>query len=243
LNGDGKLDVVTGNNDGTVSVLLNNGDGTFGAPHSYAVVGPQFSLAVADFTGDGKADVLTRNWGTVSLLAGSSDGTLGTAQTVLSATTSFAALAVGDFNRDGKLDFAVTESPSDAFLDYPTDSVLVWLNNGGGTFSFAGSVAAGVWQTNSLVAADINGDGNLDLVTAGQGSGNGYDGVSVMLGNGAGGFGAAQYTLVSQTQGGTVFPAVGDFNGDHFADVAVAYINSSQVDVLLNAGSGNHKKK
>jgi hypothetical protein len=248
LNGDGKLDVVTGNNDGTVSVLLNNGDGTFGAAHSYAVAGPQFSLAVADFTGDGKADVLTRNWGTVSLLAGNGDGTLGIAQTVFSTSTSnltadLTALAVGDFNHDGKLDFAVTATPTGLSVNIPQDSILVCLNNGGGSFSIGGTFFSEVWETNSLVAADINGDGNLDLVTAGQGS-NGFD-VSVLLGTGAGGFGAAQYTGVPQAQSETAFVAVGDFNGDHFADVAVAYMSGSQVDVLLNAGSGSghHKHK
>jgi hypothetical protein len=242
LNGDGKLDVVTGNNDGTVSVLLNNGAGTFGAAHNYAVAGLQFSLAVADFTGDGKADVLTFNSGTVSLLAGSGDGTLGTAQTVFSTTTGeFTALAVGDFNRDGKLDFAVMESPS--FNLDPQDWVYVWLNNGGGTFGFSGSFAAGVLEASSLVAADIDGDGNLDLVTVGYGIGSGYFGVSVLLGNDAGGFGAAQFTLASLTQGQPPVVAVGDFNGDHFADVAVAYLGSSHVDVLLNAGSGSHKHK
>jgi hypothetical protein len=93
------------------------------------------------------------------------------------------------------------------------------------------------------VAADIDGDGNLDLVTAGDGAsiGPGY-GVSVLLGDGAGGFGAAQYTWVPQAPGITAFVAVGDFNGDHFADVAVAYI-TGQVEVLLNAGSGHHKNK
>ena len=91
----------------------------------------------------------------------------------------------------------------------------------------------------AVAVADFNRDGNPDLAMASQASGD----INILLGNGAGGFGAAQYTLVSQTQGGTVFPAAGDFNGDHFADVAVAFFNTGQVDVLLNAGSGTQKHK
>ena len=90
------------------------------------------------------------------------------------------------------------------------------------------------------MAADVNGDGNLDLVTAGAPGEN----VSVTLGNGDGTFGPAQYTPIPPPQGGhATLVAVGDFNGDHFADVAVAYLGSSHVDVLLNAGSGSHKHK
>jgi hypothetical protein len=96
----------------------------------------------------------------------------------------------------------------------------------------------------ALVAADVNGDGNLDLVTAGVGGYLPGVSVSVMLGNGDGTFGAAQDTLASQTQlGNGPLVAVGDFNGDHFADVAVGYSISSEVDVLLNAGSGTQKHK
>jgi hypothetical protein len=150
---------------------------------------------------------------------------------------------VGDFNRDGKPDFAVTVTPSNVLWNNPTDSVYVGLNSGGGTFSSGGGFAAGVWGTNSLVAADVNGDGSLDLVTAGAGSNGPYYGMSVLLGNGVGAFGAAQYTFVSRTQQQPALVAVGDFNGDHFADVAVGYWATSEVDVLLNAGSGTQKHK
>ena len=57
-------------------------------------------------------------------------------------------------------------------------------------------------------------------------------------------FGPAQYTPIPPPQGGhATLVAVGDFNGDHFADVAVAFFNTGQVDVLLNAGSGTQKHK
>src|SRR5271167_4886963 len=60
FNGDGRMDVVTGNSDtaNTVSVLLGKGDGTF-APHvDYAVGAAPSGIAVGDFNGDGKLDIV-----------------------------------------------------------------------------------------------------------------------------------------------------------------------------------------
>ena len=48
----------------TVSVLLGNGDGTFQPAVSYTVALPLFG-AVADFNGDGKADLVVANYGNV----------------------------------------------------------------------------------------------------------------------------------------------------------------------------------
>ena len=68
LNGDGFVDIVAGNtgsfNDGyeqTVSVLLGRGDGTFDAPTKLNTGGRPRAVAIADFTGDNKADILTVN--------------------------------------------------------------------------------------------------------------------------------------------------------------------------------------
>ena len=80
----------------------------------------------------------------------------------------------------------------------------------------------------AVVTGDFNGDGKLDLATAGN---NGS--VSVLLGNGDGTFQAAKTSSVSY---GTLSLAVGDFNGDHKLDVATA--NYSDVQVLLGKGDG-----
>ena len=57
FNGDGKLDLVTGNAAGTAVVMLpGNGDGTFASGVMTSIAGPP--AAVGDFNGDGKPDVL-----------------------------------------------------------------------------------------------------------------------------------------------------------------------------------------
>jgi glucose/arabinose dehydrogenase len=75
INGDGKLDLISANTAGnypnsnnpggnTISVLLGNGNGTFAAPTTYTTGRTPFSVNVADFNGDNKADIATANWDT-----------------------------------------------------------------------------------------------------------------------------------------------------------------------------------
>ena len=80
---------------------------------------------------------------------------------------------------------------------------------------------------NSVAVGDVNGDMKLDLAVANFQSNN----VSVLRGNGIGGFGpATNFSVI-----GLLWQvAVGDFNGDLKPDLAVANGNSDNVSVLLN---------
>src|SRR5205807_2621786 len=95
-----------------------------------------------------------------------------------------------------------------ANLPYASGTVSILLGKGDGTFSAAHSYAGGT-NPFSLAVADLNGDGYLDLVIAGNFAPNGT--VSVLLGNGHGNFG----TIHSYVVGDYLYSlAVGDFNGD-----------------------------
>src|SRR4029453_12427051 len=86
-------------------------------------------------------------------------------------------LAVGDFNLDGKPDLAVANLTS--------NDVSILLNNGSGGFTQPPGSPAGPFLTDESVAVgDFNLDGNPDLAVLNGGAST----VTIMLGNGSGGF-------------------------------------------------------
>ncbi|MEH2395881.1 FG-GAP-like repeat-containing protein [Nostoc sp.] len=143
-------------------------------------------------------------------------------------------VTVGDFNGDGKLDLAT------ANIDSGNVSVLL----GDGTGGFDSNTNFTVDSSpRSVTVGDFNGDGKLDLATANFfGSSNGYgellgkSTVSVLLGNGTGGFATATNFTVGTSRIPSV--TVGDFNSDGKLDLAAANINSGNVSVLLGDGTG-----
>jgi hypothetical protein len=232
LNGDGNVDVMTGNLDSNdVSVLLGNGDGTFLQAVSYPLSATPEALVTGDFNSDGKADlaVLTLSATdsySVVLLLGNGDGTFQTAIVTAVSSLAFApaGLASGDFNQDGKLDLVVPISGPQlgAF------AVAVLPGNGDGTFGSAVDSSLTV-QPTSILSADFNSDGKLDVLVT-----NYLNGISVLLGNGDSTF---QAPLDSAPSDSGLSAVVGDFNQDGRLDVAFCGYGSD-VFVLLGNGDG-----
>jgi hypothetical protein len=215
LNGDGKLDLLTGSSS-SVGVLLGKGDGSFAAMVDYP--GGIGSVALGDLNGDGKLDLLTRIGSSVGVLLGKGDGTFDT--WAISPTGNHpGAIALGDLNGDGKLDVVSANQASE------TASVL--LGKGDGTFAVNVDYPAGNGPA-AVALGDLNGDGELDLAVANDNS------VSVRLGAGDGSFaGNVDYPIANRPTA----IALGDLNGDGKLDmVAVGTVGTASV--LLGTGGG-----
>jgi hypothetical protein len=244
FNGDGKPDLITANNgDDTFTVLPDGIGGNLIPPHTLGsnlsdmygvyILGGDVpdAVAVGDFNGDGRPDVavagsdgsltVVRNTGTRT------DPSNGVAYPTFSSPNAYyfgspaSAVAVADFNGDGKADIAIGQD----------GVVSVFWGNGNGTFQIPANFAVG-GDPYSLAVADVNGDGKPDLVSANNTS----DNVSVLLNKGgSSGFQAAiNYAAGSSPES----VAVGDFNGDGKPDLAVADRGGNDVTVLLNSGGG-----
>ncbi len=229
FNGDGYADLAFINTG--VSILLGNGDGTFAAPINYAAPNAPVAVFIGDFNGDGKPDLAVafnngNTNGGVSIYLGNGDGTFQAAVNFATPAPALA-IAVGDFNGDGKADLAVTNSASLS----TTGAVAVLLGNGNGTFQTAVNYAvSGIPE--SVIAGDFNGDGKLDLAvgcqttTGGQATPN----VAILAGNGNGTF---QTPLTYVTGNYPISIAAGDFNGDGRGDLVSANFYDGTVTILL----------
>src|SRR4029077_5211972 len=205
---------------------------SLGLPTASAVI-PGYatptSVAVADFNGDGKADVVVAmggvsDAGSLAVLLGNGDGTFGP-QMLYGTAPSVASVAVGDFNGDGKVDWVAT-------TNNPVDSAAVALGLGDGTFQ-AARIFISANAPAYLAFADFNGDGTLDAVVTNSPDNN----ISILSGNGDGTFQTPINMPFSGFPGGVV---TGDFNNDGKQDFAVrnAFGNPSTVDVYFGNGDG-----
>jgi hypothetical protein len=232
LNGDGKLDLVAATyseNLGNVKVLLGDGAGGFGTMKDFGGNGDGYSAVVADFNGDGEGDVAIAKGQTIegfagsniSVLLGNGTGTLGSPSNFTVGLVPVA-IAVGDFNADGKLDIAAANVES--------DNVSILLGDGLGGFGAANHITVGD-GSNAVAVGDFNGDNHPDLAVSNVNAGT----LSILLGNGTGSFSTPTNFAVGTKP---ISVVTADFNGDGRKDLAIANFGSNNLSVLLNTCAG-----
>ncbi len=232
VNGDGKADLISANYMGTLTVLTNDGNGGF-VHASSPVVGSTYSVCAADINGDGKLDliapVLEGNCLTVLTNDGNGSFVLASRPGVGVLPDSVCA---ADVNGDGKMDLIVANYGTNGF-----DSTLTVLtNDGSGGFVLASSPGVGK-EPQCVIAANVNGDGKMDLICANYTDNT----LSVLTNDGSGGF------VLASSPAGTynaVCLVAADVNGDGKIDLITAnysgnsFFFSNSLSILTNDGSG-----
>jgi len=264
VNGDRKPDLIVGNScsncalsgEGSVGILIGNGNGTFQSASSYDSGGfTAASVAVSDVNHDGYPDLLVANQSgettsnsALGVLLGNRDGTFRTPASYNLAGYSAESIALVDVNGDHNPDAVVSN-----FYEYVCNlcapgAISVAFGNGDGTFQAAPNYIPGGINAEASAAADVNNDGNLDLVIANECPSTGpctNGTVAVLLGNGNG---SLQQPL-SYPSGGSLTDsvAVTDLNHDGNQDIVVANFCGSadcgagSVGVLLGNGDGTFR--
>jgi len=223
LNGDGKPDLAVPNTfDNAVSILLGEGDGTFMHANIYRPCKGIFWLAAGDLNRDGRIDLVatcrTGRAKNIAVILNSASGFLPPQFYEDGFTTGPNSVLVADFDEDGILDLMV----SDAEISF-------LKGNGDGSFQPA-QLYASHGPTDSLVAADFNNDGHLDVAAGEMGIG-----ADVFLGNGDGTF---QPAILVGDSLKPVSIAAGDFNRDGHLDLVLAN-EVKTVTIFLGNGDGS----
>ena len=196
INGDGRMEIVaagdSGSGTGMVAIFNNNGAGVFSAGATYTPTGQYQTNAVqlGDMNGDGSLDIVAAgigDVGQVNVLFNNGSGVFTNPAGIGMESQSSNSVAVGDVNGDGALDIVTAGIATDGITQWGAASVR--LNNGSGSFGAAASYAQEGYETRAVSLADVNSDGLLDLVSAGQATASGGGQTSVRLGAGGGAFG------------------------------------------------------
>ncbi|WP_287129645.1 VCBS repeat-containing protein [Candidatus Cyanaurora vandensis] len=229
LDGDGDLDLVKGE-----SLLFNNGDATFGPVRGVPSTGDPGDVTLGDLDNDGDLDLVIGNGGDyyardLSVLFNNGQGSFGGERKPFVGGRSQGVIT-GDLDGDGDQDIA---SANGGGFYYPNNE-LVTLTNQGITNPPTRQTYTVDTQPYAVTAGDLDGDGDLDLVTSNGGSASSAsNNVSVLFNQGNGTFAPS---LEVRTGNSPVDVKLADFDGDSQLDIITANQGAYTVTVLSNQG-------
>lgn len=236
-NGDGHWDVLVANSaDQTVQVLLGAGDGSFAPLAPIQLDGDTLAIYSGDIDGDGFADGVVTMYDAdttnprLKLLQGDGTGALSDQGTFALAMAS-PTIQASDLDDDGRIDLVFGQST------IFTDEIRILINQGG--FGFSASALTVGADPGSLSIADIDEDGDKDIVVP-IGGGE----LRIALGDGSGAFPevvpleGSEFTL--PVPYGTNASAFADINGDGLADLMMSSRYTQFMWVSLNQGGGSN---
>ncbi len=224
MDGDDDLDIAVANrDDNTASVLTNTGGGAFTVSTFFSGAEPR-ATAFVDFAGDAALDLAVTNHDdrTISLFTNSGGTFVASGTLFVNPQVRPEGITAADLDGDTDTDLAV--ATSDQTLGINEAAVFI---NTGGAFSAPIGYPTGGTSTGQIIAADLDCDEKIDLVTTNKDSNN----VSFLNNIGGGAFGAPMLIGVGTSPEELV---TADFDGDGDFDVATADRDSSSVSVIIN---------
>jgi len=239
VNNDRNLDLAFANHDTTyLTVLVGDGKGGFkpatGSPVTVQSKPHPHGVVIADFNGDGWADLATDDWGNNRVTVVFNDkkgGFISPGVSFPVGKMPYQKLRAADLNKDGKADIVTT--------NFEGGNVSVLLADGkGGFHETSGSPFDSNKQPFAIAIGDLNADGNLDLAVghySGQITDTSGDRMTIMIGTGDGTFRQAWSQLVPGKAPTRV--AIGDVNGDGIDDVVFGNYGSNSVTVVPGSRS------
>ena len=213
VNGDGKMDLIS-----DTVILTNTGNGNFVVASSPGVGSK--SVTAADVNGDGKIDLIEANMNILRVLTNGGNGTFSLCSTSALYSTWPGQIATANVNGDGNLSIVVPD-----YASSQGTTLEILTNNGAGVFSSNATYTVG-HGPQSVIAADINGDGKVDLISV-----NLFGTLTILTNNGNGGFGFSA-TLPTGLYPDAILAA--DVNGDGKLDLVTVNNGNNTLAVLIN---------